>query len=103
MLNPRGSYLCNLQSLEHAMDNRGRRVFLRNSAAMAALTLSSRMSAFGRTVKLKIFADVGAGASLPDRLPPEWYRRKIQQVQQEMEKRNLDALVLLHPLMEVGL
>ena len=36
------------------------------------------------------------GASLPDRLPPDWYRRKLQQVQQEMEKRKLDALVLLH-------
>ena len=78
------------------MNNTGRRAFLRNSAAMAAVTLSSRMSAFGRTLKLKIFADVAPGASLPDRLPPDWYRRKIRQVQQEMEKRKLDALVLLH-------
>jgi Xaa-Pro dipeptidase len=76
------------------MDYTGRRAFLRNSA-IAAVTLSSRLSAFGRTLKLKIFADVAPGASLPDRLPPEWYRRKIQQVQQEMAKRKLDALVLL--------
>jgi len=37
----------------------------------------------------------GRRPNLPDRLPPDWYRRKIAQVQQEMAKRNLDALVLL--------
>ena len=78
------------------MENTGRRTFLRNSAAITALTLSSRLSAFGRTLKLKISANASPGASLPDRLPPEWYRRKIQQVQEEMAKRKLDALVLLH-------
>ena len=36
-----------------------------------------------------------SGAGLPDRLPPDWYRRKIGQVQQEMARRKLDALVLL--------
>ncbi len=78
------------------MDYTGRRAFIRNSAALTALTFSSRISTFGRTLNLKIFANMGnAGASLPDRLPPEWYRRKIQQVQQEMAKRKLDALVLL--------
>lgn len=77
------------------MDYTGRRAFLLNSAI--ALTLSSRLSAFGRTLNLKMFATVAnPGASLPDRLPPEWYRRKIQQVQEEMAKRKLDALVLLH-------
>jgi Xaa-Pro dipeptidase len=32
---------------------------------------------------------------LPDRLPVDWYRRKIEQVQQALAKRKLDALVLL--------
>ena len=79
------------------MDYPGRRVFLRNAAGVAALTLTSQMSAFGRTHTMKISSALaGAGANLPDRLPPAWYRRKIGQVQQEMAKRKLDALVLLH-------
>jgi Xaa-Pro dipeptidase len=73
----------------------GRRSFLRSAAGAAALTLTSRLSSFGRTHKLRVFADV-SGASLPDRLPPEWYRRKIAQVQEEMARRKLDALVLLN-------
>jgi Xaa-Pro dipeptidase len=36
-----------------------------------------------------------SGAQHLDRLPPDWYRRKIGQVQAEMAKRKLDALVLL--------
>jgi Xaa-Pro dipeptidase len=31
-----------------------------------------------------------------DRLQPEWYQRKIRQVQEQMKKRKLNALVLLH-------
>jgi Xaa-Pro dipeptidase len=31
-----------------------------------------------------------------DRLQPEWYQRKIRQIQQEMKKRKLNALVLLN-------
>lgn len=72
----------------------GRRTFLRNAAGAAALTLTSRMSGYGRTRSLEIFAVV-SGADLVDRLPPDWYRRKIGQVQQEMARRKLDALVLL--------
>jgi Xaa-Pro dipeptidase len=72
----------------------GRRTFLRNAAGAAALTLTSRISAFGRTRNLRISAAV-SGADLADRLPPEWYRRKIGQVQEEMARRKLDALVLL--------
>ena len=83
------------------MDHPGRRTFLRNAAGAAALTLTSRMATFGRTHSLKISAKfpaalAGAGANLPDRLPPDWYRRKIGEVRQEMAKRKLDALVLLH-------
>lgn len=77
------------------MDLVGRRTFLRGAAGAAAITLTSRVSAFGRTHKLRIAADLSA-ANLPDRLPPDWYRRKIVHVQQEMERRKLDALVLLN-------
>src|SRR5271157_6165246 len=76
------------------MNLTGRRTFLRCAAGTAALTLTSRMSGYGRTRSLKIFAAV-SGADLVDRLPPDWYRRKIGQVQQEMARRKLDALVLL--------
>jgi Xaa-Pro dipeptidase len=73
----------------------GRRTFLRTAAGAAALTLTSRLSSFGRTHNLTISA-VSPGADLPDRLHPDWYRRKIGQVQEEMAKRKLDALVLLN-------
>lgn len=36
------------------------------------------------------------GAPEDDRLHPEWHRRKINQVQEQMKKRKLNALVLLH-------
>lgn len=78
------------------MEPNGRRAFFRDAAGLAALSLTSCTSVFGRTRKLKISAALaGAGANLPDRLPPDWYRRKIAQIQQEMAKRKLDALVLL--------
>lgn len=73
----------------------GRRTFLRTAAGLAALTLTSRLSSYGRTHNLTISA-VSSGADLPDRLHPDWYRRKIGQVQEEMAKRKLDALVLLN-------
>lgn len=76
------------------MDMSERRTFLRTAVGAAALSFTSRISAFGRTHVLKTAAALPA-SGLPDRLPPEWYRRKIGQVQQEMAKRKLDALVLL--------
>lgn len=76
------------------MNLTGRRTFLRNAAGAAALTLTSRISAFGRTRSLRVSAATSR-ADLADRLPPEWYRRKISQVQEEMARRKLDALVLL--------
>ncbi len=79
------------------MDHPGRRTFLRTAAGAAALSITSQMSVFGRTHKVRINAALaGTGSNLPDRLPPDWYRRKIGQVQQEMAKRKLDAMVLLH-------
>ena len=77
------------------MNLTGRRTFLRNAAGAAALTLTSRVSTYGRTRRLNISAAL-SGADLPDRLPPDWYRRKIVQVQEEMGRRKLDALVLLN-------
>jgi Xaa-Pro dipeptidase len=78
------------------MESPARRVFLCNAAGVAAYALTSRVSTFGRTHTLRInAAPATVGSSLPDRLPPDWYRRKIAQVQGEMAKRKLDALVLL--------
>jgi hypothetical protein len=77
------------------MHSIGRRSFLRSAASAAALTFTSRLSAFGRTKTLRITAAVPPN-NQADRLPPEWYRRKIAQVQEEMARRKLDALVLLN-------
>ena len=71
-----------------------RRTFLQTAAGVAGLTLTSRLSSYGRTHMLEMAASV-SGANLPDRLHPDWYRRKIGQVQEEMAKRKLDAIVLL--------
>ncbi|HXJ89123.1 MAG TPA: Xaa-Pro peptidase family protein [Candidatus Binatia bacterium] len=74
----------------------GRRAFLRHATGAAALTFTSCRSVFGRTHMLNVRATLLESApNLPDRLPPDWYRRKIGQVQEEMAKRNLDALLLL--------
>src|SRR5260370_24876353 len=78
------------------MDLAGRRTFLRSAAGAAALTFTSRTSVFVRTHNLNVSAALtGAAPNLPDRLPPDGHRRKIVQVQKEMAKRNLEALVLL--------
>lgn len=79
------------------MEHLGRRAFFRSAGIAAALTMTARSSVFGRTHKLKISASLSdAAANLPDRLPPDWYRKKVGQIQQAMATRNLDALVLLH-------
>ena len=78
------------------MELTGRRTFLRSAAGATALTFTSHLSSFGRTRQLQVSTALsGTAPNLPDRLPPDWYRRKIAQVQQEMAKRKLDALVLL--------
>ena len=76
------------------MNSTGRRTFLWNAAGAAAIALTSRISTFGRTRKIQVSATAPAG--LLDRLPPAWYRRKIAQIQEEMSRRKLDALVLLN-------
>jgi Xaa-Pro dipeptidase len=84
-----------LSTEEEHVDILERRQFLRTTVGAAALTLTSRLSAYGRTHRLTVAAAT-SGAELPDRLPPAWYRRKVGQVQEAMAQRRLDALVLLH-------
>jgi Xaa-Pro dipeptidase len=72
-----------------------RRQFLQGVAGAAALSISSGIGSFGRVKKLRMFAAM-PGAAGPDRLPPEWYQRKIKQVQEEMRRQKLNALLLLN-------
>jgi Xaa-Pro dipeptidase len=72
-----------------------RRQFLRTVAGAAAVSLTANVSSFGRTRRLSISAAV-PDSDTHDRLHPEWYRRKIRQVQEEMKKRKLNALLLLN-------
>lgn len=72
-----------------------RRDFLRTAAGAAALTVTANLSSFGRAHRLRVSAAL-PDSSAHDRLPEDWYRKKIRQVQEEMKKRNLNALVLLH-------
>jgi Xaa-Pro dipeptidase len=72
-----------------------RRQFLRTVAGAAALSITAEVSSFGRVRRLRLSAAL-PDTSLHDRLPPAWYRRKILQVQEEMKKRKLNALVLLN-------
>jgi Xaa-Pro aminopeptidase len=71
-----------------------RRQFLRTVAGAAALTVAGDVTSFGRVRKLRMSAAM-PDAAAHDRLQPEWYRRKIREVQQEIEKRKLNALLLL--------
>jgi Xaa-Pro dipeptidase len=72
-----------------------RRRFLQTVAGAAALTISTSSRSFGNTRLLEITANYPAPPG-PDRLPPEWYQRKIKQVQAKMADRNLNAMVLLN-------
>ena len=72
-----------------------RRRFLQTATGAAALSITASAMSFGRTHALQIKASVPAPPG-PDRLPPEWYQRKIKQVQAKMAERNLNALVLLN-------
>jgi Xaa-Pro dipeptidase len=71
-----------------------RRRFLQTLGGAAALTLSADAASFGHARMLRLAASMPAPAH--DRLQPEWYRKKIRQVQEEMKKRKLNALVLLN-------
>ena len=72
-----------------------RRQFLRVAAGAAALGLSGSVSSFGRMRRVHMAAAL-PGTGEHDRLQPDWYRRKIGQIQAEMKNRKLNALVLLN-------
>ena len=76
------------------MSNANRRQFLRTVAGAAALSVSADVVTFGRMRRLRMTTAM-PDPQAHDRLQPDWYRKKIRQVQEEMQKRKLDALVLL--------
>ncbi|HVP55733.1 MAG TPA: Xaa-Pro peptidase family protein [Candidatus Eisenbacteria bacterium] len=72
-----------------------RRHFLQAAAGAAAVGITTAARSFGNTHMLQVAMNFPAPPG-PDRLPPEWYQRKIRQVQAKMAERNLNALVLLN-------
>src|SRR2546427_1768384 len=75
-----------------------RREFLRAMRGAASLGLASSVRLFGRSRALRLSGTIAIpeGPGGHDRLQPDWYRKKIAQVQAEMAKDQLDALVLLN-------
>src|ERR1700756_2657314 len=80
---------------EVALSHTNRRQFLGSLATTAALTVSADVTSFGSMRRLRINAAM-QGAPAHDRLQPDWYKNKIAQVQQEMQKRKLDTLLMLN-------
>jgi Xaa-Pro dipeptidase len=73
-----------------------RREFLKTLGGVAAGTVAVSARKFGRAHVLGLSATAPQGATDGhDRLEPDWYRKKITQIQAQMAKRKLDALVLL--------
>jgi Xaa-Pro dipeptidase len=72
-----------------------RRRFLQTAAGAAALSVTTAARSFGNTHVLEVAANFPAPPG-PDRLPPEWYQRKIKQVQAQMAELKLNALLLLN-------
>ena len=72
-----------------------RREFMRALSGVAALSVTTDVSRLGRMRWLRM-ATAMPEANPHDRLQPDWYRRKIVQVQAQMRKRKLNALVLLN-------
>jgi Xaa-Pro dipeptidase len=72
-----------------------RRHFLQTLTGAAALSVAGSASSWGGTHRLKIAAAINSMGE-HDRMQPDWYRRKVRQVQEEMKRRNMHALVLLN-------
>lgn len=73
-----------------------RREFLKTLSGMAGASLAFSARSMGRAHVLNLSASVPqSGTAGHDRLEPDWYKKKIVHVQEEMVKRRLDALVLL--------
>src|SRR5207247_6232896 len=72
-----------------------RRQFLRTLGGAAALSFTANIRSFGSARQLSMsMAMPNTGEH--DRRQPEWDPRKIKQVQTEMKKHRLNAMVLLH-------
>src|SRR6266481_1763720 len=71
-----------------------RRQFMRTLSGVAALGVTTDVSRLGRMRWLRMATSV-PDTSDHDRLQPDWYRRKIGQVQEKMKERKLDAMLLL--------
>jgi Xaa-Pro dipeptidase len=67
---------------------------MRTLSGVAALSVATDFSRLGRMRWLRMASAV-PDTSPHDRLQPDWYRRKIAQVQQKMKERKLNAMVLL--------
>src|SRR5579859_2866221 len=74
------------------MSDISRRNFLGTAAGVVASTAAGPLFA----MRIQTAPQVSASASQHDRLQPDWYRRKIAQVQSQMAERKLDAMVLMH-------
>ena len=72
-----------------------RRQFLRTLGGAAALGLTANVSSLGSARRLSMSVAM-QNTGEHDRLQPDWYRRKIKQVQVEMKKHRVNAMVLLH-------
>ena len=67
---------------------------MRTLSGVAALGITSDVSRLGRARFLRMTTAMPDN-NPHDRLQPDWYQRKISQVQQKMKERKLNALVLL--------
>ena len=72
-----------------------RREFMRTLSWMAALSITTDVSQLGRMRFLRMATTV-PDTGPHDRLQPDWYRRKIVEVQKKMKERKLNALLLLN-------
>jgi Xaa-Pro dipeptidase len=77
-----------------ANPNPNRREFMRTLSGAAVLGITSDVNRLGRARFLRMTTTMPDN-NPHDRLQPDWYRRKINQVQQKMKERKLNALVLL--------
>ena len=71
-----------------------RRQFMHALSGMAALSVTTDVSRMGKMRWLRMATTV-PDTGPHDRLQPEWYRRKIEQVQEKMQERKLNAMLLL--------
>src|SRR5215469_13146266 len=88
----------NSQSSDNAMSEISRRQFLQNGAVIgscSSVVLGAGVRAFSLWLQASSPGAPAGSSSEHDRLQPDWYRRKIRQVQQQMETRKLNAMVLL--------